>query len=90
MSGVDAGIRQELWKGRGSLSLNVNDIFNTRKMIIYTEGDGFTQDMTRTRESRFAMLTFACRFGSAEYAQRKKNQQGQNQQQEPSNMMDDF
>ncbi|MCX6275944.1 MAG: TonB-dependent receptor family protein [Bacteroidetes bacterium] len=90
MSGVDAGIRQELWKGRGSLSLNVNDIFNTRKMVIRNIGDGYISDMTRTRESRVAMLNFSYRFGSADYNMRKKNQRNQNQQQEPGNMMDDF
>jgi len=90
MSGVDAGIRQELWKGNGSLSLNVNDIFNTRKMVIHATGEGFSSDMTRTRESRVAMLTFTYRFGSADYAQRKRNQQGPNQQQDQNNMMEDF
>ena len=89
MSGVDAGLKQELWKGKGSLSLNVNDIFNTRKMEIQTKGEGFISDMTRTRESRVAMLTFTYRFGSADYAQRKRNQ-GSNQQQDQNNMMDDF
>ncbi|CAN5688268.1 outer membrane beta-barrel family protein [soil metagenome] len=91
MSGVDAGLRQELWKGKASLSLNVNDIFNTRKFMIHNIGDGFISDMTRTRESRVAMLTFAYRFGSAEYNSRKKNQRNQNQQQsEQSNPMEDF
>ena len=90
MSGVDAGIRQELWKGRGTLSLNVNDIFNTRKMVIHNIGDGFVSYMTRTRESRMAMLNFSYRFGSADYNLRKKNQRNLNQQQEPGNMMDDF
>ncbi len=89
MSGVDAGIRQELWKGRASISLNVNDIFNTRKMVIHSIGDGFVSDMTRTRESRVAMLNFSYRFGSAEYNVRKKNQRNQNQQ-EQNNSMEDF
>jgi len=90
MSGVDAGIRQELWKGKASLSLNVNDIFNTRKMIIHNTGDGFIFDMTRTRESRVAMLNFSYRFGSADYM-RKKNQRNQNQQQQDQNFpMEDF
>ncbi len=91
MSGVDAGIRQELMKGKASLSLNVNDIFNTRKMVIHNIGSGFVSDYTRTRESRIAMLNFSYRFGSGDYNARKKNQRNQNQQQpEPSNMMDDF
>ena len=91
MSGVDAGIRQELWKGKASLGLNVNDIFNTRKMIIHSTGDGFVSDMTRTRESRVAMLNFSYRFGSADYNARRKNQRNQNQPQpDQNNMMDDF
>jgi len=92
MSGVDAGIRQELWKGKASLSLNVNDIFNTRKMVIHSTGEGFIYDMTRTRESRVAMLNFSWRFGSADYNARRKSQRNQNQQQQPdpNNMMDDF
>ena len=91
MSGMDAGIRQDLWNGRGSLSLNVNDIFNTRKMIIHNIGDGFVTDVTRSRESRVAMLNFSYRFGSTEYNMRKKNQRNQNlQQQDSGNMMDDF
>ncbi len=92
MSGVDAGVRQEMWKGKASLSLNVNDIFNTRKIIVHSIGNGFISDMTRTRESRIAMLSFSYRFGSAEYTQRKKNQRNQNQQmqQDQSNPMEDF
>jgi iron complex outermembrane receptor protein len=90
MSGVDAGLRQELWKGKASLSLNVNDIFNTRRMVVHSIGDGFISDMTRTRESRVAMLTFAYRFGSAEYALRKKNPRIQNPQPEPNNTIEDF
>ena len=33
MSGVDAGIKQDFWKSKASLSLNVTDIFNTRKFV---------------------------------------------------------
>jgi iron complex outermembrane receptor protein len=91
MSGVDAGIRQEMWKGKASVSLNVNDIFNTRKFIIHNTGDGFISDMTRTRESRVAMLNFSYRFGSADYTARRKSQRNQNQQQpDQNNMMDDY
>ena len=91
MSGVDGGIRQELWKGKGALSLNVNDIFNTRKFKIHQIGDGFVSDLTRKRESRVAMLNFSYRFGSADYNARKKNQRNQNlQQPDQNNMMDDF
>lgn len=91
LSGVDAGIRQEIWKGKASLGLNVNDIFNTRKMIIHNTGDGYVSDVTRTRESRVAMINFSYRFGSAEYNAKRKNQKNQNQlQPDQNNMMDDY
>jgi hypothetical protein len=59
-------------------------------MIIQSRGEGFVVDMTRTRESRFAMLNFSYRFGSADAGQRKRSQRNQNQQPESPVMMDDF
>jgi len=81
MSGVDAGIKQDLWKGKGSLSLNVSDIFNTRKFRISHFDDFYTSEYTRTRESRVATLTLSYRFGKQDsnLFQRKKNQRTQQQ-----------
>ena len=76
MSGVDAGIKQDFWKSKASVSLNVTDIFDTRKFVYVNSGDGYVYNGFRKRESRIATLTFAYRFGSqdANIFQRKKNQ----------------
>lgn len=90
MSGIDAGIRQDLWKGKGSLSLNITDIFNTRKMDITTFNDFYTSHMYRTRESRVASITLTYRFGNqdASLFQRKKNQRNQMPQNDTPEMID--
>lgn len=81
MSGVDAGVKQDLWKGKGSLSFNISDIFNTRKFRISHFDDYYTSEYTRTRESRVATLSLSYRFGKQDsnLFQRKKNQRTQQQ-----------
>ena len=76
MSGVDVGVKQDLWKGKGSLSLNVSDIFDTRKFRISHFEDYYTSEYERSFESRVATLTLSYRFGKQDSSlfQRKKNQ----------------
>lgn len=91
---VDAGVKQDFWKGKASVSVNVNDIFNTRKFQVHNEGDYYIMDAERRRESRVATLTFSYRFGTENnLLQRKKgsrNQQQQFQNENPGGGMDDF
>jgi len=79
MSGVDIGVKQDLWKGKGSLSFNISDIFDTRKFKISHFDSYYTSDYTRTRESRVATLTLSYRFGKQDSSlfQRKRNQKSQ-------------
>jgi outer membrane receptor protein involved in Fe transport len=86
MSGVDAGVRQDLWKGKGSLNLNVTDIFRTRVMNVHNFIEGqYDYRGERYRESRIGMLTLQYRFGSNDTNQRRKSRQ----EQRPSNEMMD-
>lgn len=62
--GVDAALRYEFLKDRkASLSLNVNDIFRTRKYDAHTESTGFVQDVLRRRDPQVFRLNFSYRFG---------------------------
>jgi len=62
--GVDAAIRFEFLKEkRASVSLNVNDIFKTRKYDSYTETAFFIQDAQRWRDPQMFRLNFNWRFG---------------------------
>jgi len=75
MSGVDIGARKEFLKGKLNLSVNITDIFNTRKMVIHNVGEGFIYDMQRKRESQVGNFTLTYRFGTTDASlfQRKKS-----------------
>lgn len=78
MSGVDIGARRDFMKGKLNLSVNITDVFNTRKMIVHNVGEGFVYDLQRKRESQVANFTLTYRFGStdANLFQRKKSNRG--------------
>jgi outer membrane receptor protein involved in Fe transport len=60
---MDLGLKKEIFKN-ASLSLNISDLTDARKMQIIANNDPtFYQEMNRKRESRIATLTFSYRFG---------------------------
>lgn len=62
--GVDFAVRKEFGKDKqATLSLNINDIFKTRKYATYSSSSLFTQDDWRIRDWRVVRLTFSYRFG---------------------------
>jgi hypothetical protein len=62
--GVDAAIRFDFLKNKvASLSLNVNDIFRTRKYDAHSASSFFTQDIVRYRDPQIFRLNFNYRFG---------------------------
>src|SRR5437868_10487741 len=62
--GVDAGLRFEFLKDKtASISLNVSDIFRTRKYSAYSESEFFIQDAERRRDPQMLRLNFNWRFG---------------------------
>jgi hypothetical protein len=73
---VDAAIRYEFLKNRAaSVSLNMNDIFRTRKYDAHTESVFIVQDIVRRRDPRLVRLNFNWRFGKmdASVFKRKNN-----------------
>ena len=73
---VDAGLRYEFLKNKqASLSLNVNDIFKTRRSDVHSESVYFTQDVFRRRDAQILRLNFNWRFGKfdANLFKRKNN-----------------
>jgi len=79
--GVDAAIRFEFLKNRtASLSLNVNDIFRTRKYDAYSEQSGlFYQNIERRRDPQVFRLNFNWRFGKFDASLfKRKNTRAEN------------
>ncbi|HUR65375.1 MAG TPA: TonB-dependent receptor [Chitinophagaceae bacterium] len=76
---VDAGFRYELLKNKqASLSLNINDIFRTRRSDIHSESPYFTQDVFRRRDAQIVRLNFNWRFGKFDpNLFKRKNQKNQ-------------
>ncbi|MBN7814866.1 outer membrane beta-barrel family protein [Algoriphagus pacificus] len=60
---LTVGMRKDLFNNKATVSLNVSDIFNTRKFMITTEDPRFTQYREFQRESRIGTLSFTYRFG---------------------------
>lgn len=60
---VDLGVKKDIMKGRGAVSLRVSDIFNTLRFRIDRFGEGFTGFTEGKRESRIAFIGFTYRFG---------------------------
>lgn len=77
--GVDAAVRLEFLKNKtASISLNVNDIFRTRRSDIHSESVLFTQDAYRIRDQRVFRLNFNWRFGKFDPSLfKRKNQKGE-------------
>ena len=73
---VDAGLKYEFLKNKqASFSLNVNDIFRTRRSDVHSESAYFTQDVFRRRDAQILRLNFNWRFGKfdANLFKRKNN-----------------
>lgn len=61
---VDAAIRFEFLKTKqASISLNVSDIFRTRRSDVHSESAFFIQDAFRRRDAQILRLNFSWRFG---------------------------
>lgn len=78
--GVDAALRFEFLKNRtASVSLNMNDIFRTKKYDAHTESPFFVQDVERRRDPQVLRLNFNWRFGKFDASLfKRKNTRAEN------------
>jgi len=75
---IDAGVRYTFMKeNRGTISLNMSDVFRTRVSDIRSESAVFIQDAFRRRDPQLLRLNFSWRFGKfdASIFKRKNNKQ---------------
>lgn len=77
---VDLGFRYEFLKNKqASISLNINDIFRTRRSSIHSESPYFDQDVLRRRDPQVFRLSFNWRFGKFDpNLFKRKNMKNQN------------
>lgn len=61
---INAGISRSLWKNKGSLRLNVNDIFATARWRGETDFGGVKMSISNVWDSRGVRATLVYRFGN--------------------------
>lgn len=59
---MNLGLRRNVLNNSGTVSLNVSDVFNTRRFALETNGTNFYQEREFWRESRVVTLSFTYRF----------------------------
>lgn len=77
---VDAALRKDLFNNKASITLNVQDIFRTRRNGTYTSSDIFIQDTWRVRDAQVARLNFSYRFGKMDASLFKRKNMKMNTQ----------
>lgn len=73
---IDAAIKKNLLKNKATVTLNVSDIFNTRKYTTVYAYPLSTQTTYRDRETRIGNITFTYRFGKSEFGKEPKGMNG--------------
>ncbi|MES2627326.1 MAG: TonB-dependent receptor family protein [Bacteroidota bacterium] len=62
-SGVDLGFKKEVFAGRGTFGVNVQDVFNTRKFKVISSDYNYSSRTEFKRESQWISANFTWKFG---------------------------
>jgi outer membrane receptor protein involved in Fe transport len=74
---MDFAIRKDFLKNKaGTLTFNVNDVFNSRRFGSITDTENFYQDSYRRWNVRTVRLTFSYRFGRQDFDLFKRKEGG--------------
>ena len=71
---LDLAASKDVLKGKGTLTLNVSDLFNTRKMRTTTRGENFQNEGSFQWRRRQINLSFNYRLNQSKAASRKKSE----------------
>ncbi|SFG60354.1 outer membrane beta-barrel family protein [Pedobacter insulae] len=75
MYGMDAGAKYDLPNKKSSISLNIRDVFGTRRWHMTTTGNTSTVDFSRQMQGTMANLTYSYRFGKTTFGFKKTKKQ---------------
>lgn len=77
---IDAALRKDVLSKKGTLTLNVNDIFKTRRNGTYSESGLFILEQYRYRDPQVVRLNFSYRFGKMDASIFKRKNMRMNMQ----------
>ena len=86
---ADMGVKYEFLKNKAaSISLNMSDVFRTRRSYTHSESQYFTQDVFRRRDPQLLRLNFNWRFGKFDpNLFKRKNLKGEREGMNTGDMM---
>ena len=85
MFGVDLSARRNIMKGKGSLSLRLSDIFNTRQFGFESMTlENYQYQTTRNWESQTVYLSFNYNFGKQDRSTQRRRRNNDNSDDRPS------
>ncbi|MFH1219058.1 MAG: TonB-dependent receptor [Candidatus Eisenbacteria bacterium] len=79
--GLNAGVRQDLFKEKVSLTLTVSDVFKTQRQDVTLDVAEMKQHVTFRRDARLAYFGISYHFGRADKKAKEKSLQYDEQQQ---------
>ncbi|GAB3531020.1 outer membrane beta-barrel family protein [Pontibacter brevis] len=86
MYSADLGLKKEVLNNRGTVSLRISDIFNTRQFNFTSFGPGFEMESRNKRQTRIAFIGFTYRINS----DNEKERRGNGREENGGGMEDDF
>lgn len=69
---LGAGVQRTFWERKGSLKLNLSDIFLTGRVKAFTRLTGYSEAFRQFRDTRVLTLTFNYRFGGQQQGPRRR------------------
>ncbi len=72
--GMNIGISNDVFKGNGTIALNVRDVFNSNIRKVRTQGDDFTRDLELQFRVRQINLSLTYRLNQKKHKGKKGNQ----------------
>ncbi len=70
---TDISLKKTVWNKKGTISLRVSDIFNTREFNLQSSDETFIRDIYGKRQSQAVTLSFTYNFGNLKEDTRKKD-----------------
>ncbi len=74
---TDVSLKKSIWDKKGTISLRVSDIFNTREFNLQSSDATFIRDLYGKRQSQAVTLSFTYNFGNLKDDKRKKGRNGE-------------
>ena len=73
----DIAYKQDLWKKKASITLQVQNLFKTMGRDMIITGDGYWEHFDMTREARTVKLSFSYKINNFKMKKKERNSNGE-------------